>query len=188
MRWNTELHLFRFTGPDESLLAADSRYFEQMIPPIWRLCTWWYYLSILWPRRPRLTWVSGGPRLSGLRHALVRGAGEKPKFKALKTCWNCWNEDVCGSMVHSFFPSVNVLLRWRWLVRHLGSSWIRFVLVLHFNRRKGPSNSRGKLFSVSVIAHGSPEQSRNSWSWCLLMAHRPGNVQYNNLKLLLLVK
>ena len=42
----------------------------------------------------------------------------------------------------------------------------------------GPSNSRGKLFSVSVIAHGSPDQSCNSWSWCLLMAHRPGNVQY----------
>ena len=128
MRWNTESHLFRFTGPDESLLAADSRYFEQMTPSIWRLCTWWYYLSILWPRRPRLTWVSGGPRLSGLRHALVRGAGEKPKFKALKTCWNCLNEDVCGSMVHSFFPSVNVLSRWRWLVGHLGSSWIRLFL------------------------------------------------------------
>ena len=84
MRWNTESHLFRFTGPDESLLAADSRYFEQIIPSIWRLCTWWYYLSILWPRRPRLTWVSGGLRLSGSHHALVRGAGEKPKIKALK--------------------------------------------------------------------------------------------------------
>ena len=31
-----------------------------------------------------------------------------------------------------------------------------FLLVM------GPSNSRGKLFSVSVIAHGSPEQSCDS--------------------------
>ena len=31
----------------------------------------------------------------------------------------------------------------------------------------GPSNSRGKLFSVFVIAHGSPDQSCDSWSWWL---------------------
>ena len=53
--------------------------------------------------------------------------------------------------------------------------FVKFVLL----SGKGPSNSRGKLFSVSVIAHGSPDQGCNSWSWCLFMAHRPGNVQYN---------
>ena len=32
----------------------------------------------------------------------------------------------------------------------------------------GPSNSRRKQFSVSVIAHGSRDQSCDSWSWCLM--------------------
>jgi len=46
---------------------------------------WWYYLSILWPRRPHLVWVVGGPRFSGSCHALLGGAGEKTKIKALKS-------------------------------------------------------------------------------------------------------
>ena len=53
---------------------------------LWIL-SWWYYLSILWPRRPGLGWVCGGPRLSGSRHALLRGAGEKPKIKALTSAF-----------------------------------------------------------------------------------------------------
>ena len=41
------------------------------------------------------------------------------------------------------------------------------ILCIAYPHLMGPSNSRGKLFSVSVIAHGSPDQSCDSWSWWL---------------------
>ena len=76
-------HLF----PDETwihwaYLSTCKRYVDN--PVDGTVNKWWYYLSILWPRRPHLVWVVGGPRFSGACHALLGGAGEKPKIKALK--------------------------------------------------------------------------------------------------------